>query len=251
VGVVAEVIQRDESDWSEVALTPLQKRFSGDLSSSHFIYTGLEYQQDQHHISYYFAQLNDIYQQHAVNYNRSSSEGLPVVGKLQLYRTLDSGAAQAGKIDNFIAGSIWGWKYGTNTFSLGGMISRGDTALAYLSGGDTPMFVDNMSSDFVNKDERVWSVRYDRHFGDFNLPNLNIMLRYNKGTNIELPEDLGGDNLKERSLDSEIRYQVASGPLKSLNIRLRNTIYRNNFASTAHFKDANESRINLDYTWKF
>ena len=250
-GYVDEVIQRDDSEWTEVSLTPLQKRFSGDLSSSNFIYSALEYQKDQHHISYYYAQLNDIYQQHAITYNLNTSSELPVLGKVQLYRTLDSGAAQAGKIDNFTVGSIWGWKYGANTFSLGGMLSQGDTALAYLSGGDTPMFVDNMSSDFVNKNERVWSVRYDRHFADFNLSNLNIMLRYNKGTNIELPEALGGNNLKERSLDSEIRYQVASGVFKSLNIRLRNTIYRNNFASSAHFKEANESRVNLDYSWTF
>ncbi|MFE1654049.1 OprD family outer membrane porin, partial [Acinetobacter baumannii] len=46
-------------------------------------------------------------------------------------------------------------------------------------------------------------------------------------------------------------YTVQSGWLKNLGLRARYAIYDNNMLSTANIKPVNETRINIDYTWKF
>jgi hypothetical protein len=38
------------------------------------------------------------------------------------------------------------------------------------------------------------------------------------------------------------------GSLKGISVRLRNSMYRNDFSSAATFRDDNETRINIDYT---
>lgn len=46
-------------------------------------------------------------------------------------------------------------------------------------------------------------------------------------------------------------YVIQSGALKGLGLRLREAFYRNNLTSAATFYSDNETRINIDYTYKF
>lgn len=252
---IDSVKQRDETQWTDLSVSKVQRRYgfqAGDqVQSSHFLYAGLDHSIGSHQSSYYYGNLHDVYQQHVLTYQRNKTEDLPLQAKVQIFRSVDQGAAQVGKIDNWNYGTLLGWSHGMNTFSAGGMLNSGDSALPFLHGGESLVLLDSMSADFSNKNERVWIVRYDRNFADFNLPNLNIMARYNKGTYIDLDSALGGDNLKERSLDTEIRYQVGSGLLKGLNLRARSSIYRNNFTIASNYKDGNETRLNVDYTWNY
>lgn len=75
------------------------------------------------------------------------------------------------------------------------------------------------------------------------------MMRYLHGSNIDLPA-LGGRNLKESSKDFELQYVVQSGPAKGLVFRLREAFYRNQQGATSSFRSDNETRINIDYTFK-
>uniref|UniRef100_UPI00260D8B99 OprD family outer membrane porin n=1 Tax=Pseudomonas sp. TaxID=306 RepID=UPI00260D8B99 len=78
-------------------------------------------------------------------------------------------------------------------------------------------------------------------------PGLTGMLRYFKGSNINLPK-LGGTDLKESARDLELAYVIQSGPIKGLVLRTRCSMYRNDLSSAATFRNDNETRINIDYT---
>ncbi|MNR26491.1 Porin-like protein NicP precursor [compost metagenome] len=75
------------------------------------------------------------------------------------------------------------------------------------------------------------------------------MVRYLRGTNIDLPQ-LGGSDLTESSKDLELAYVIQSGPAKGLGLRLRNAFYRNEQSSASTFRSDNETRVNIDYTLK-
>jgi hypothetical protein len=68
-------------------------------------------------------------------------------------------------------------------------------------------------------------------------------------SNISLPR-LGGSDRSESSKDLELSYVVQSGPVKGLSVRLRQNFYRNDLSAAATFRSDNETRINVDYTWK-
>jgi hypothetical protein len=106
-----------------------------------------------------------------------------------------------------------------------------------------------LSADFVNPKERTWVARYDYNFAAVGLPGLTGMVRYLRGTNIDLPQ-LGGSDLTESSKDLELAYVIQSGPAKGLGLRLRNAFYRNEQSSASTFRSDNETRINIDYTLK-
>ena len=59
---------------------------------------------------------------------------------------------------------------------------------------------------------------------------------------------LSSEFLNESEKDVELSYVVQSGPLKNVALRLRHAWYRNDFASTASFRDDNELRANIDHT---
>ncbi|WP_271196073.1 OprD family outer membrane porin, partial [Azotobacter vinelandii] len=59
-----------------------------------------------------------------------------------------------------------------------------------------------------------------------------------------------GGNREETERYLELSYVVQSGPLKNVALRLRNSRYQNSFAPNATMRDDNETRINVDYTWK-
>ncbi|MNI71669.1 Porin D precursor [compost metagenome] len=143
------------------------------------------------------------------------------------------------------------YQTGGHTFGMGYMYQTGDTAFAYLAGGEPVVLSDGtMSADFVNPKERTMLLRYDYNFVAMGIPGLTGMIRYLRGTNIDLPH-LGGSDLTESSKDLELSYVVQSGPARDLAFRVRHAFYRNDLSSAATFRDDNETRVNVNYTVKF
>jgi hypothetical protein len=111
-----------------------------------------------------------------------------------------------------------------------------------------------MSSDYSNKDEKVYSIRYEYDFknariGDVSLNGLRFMTRYAKGEDIDLLQ-YGDQRFKEDSLEFDLGYN-SRRQVK----RLRNagplSHYRNDMPTNITFHSANETRLNVDYTFKF
>lgn len=69
-----------------------------------------------------------------------------------------------GEVDNRHISGLFGLNYQNHTISLGYMQSFGSTGLPFLSGTESPVVLDFMSSDYSNKDEKVYSIRYEYDF---------------------------------------------------------------------------------------
>ena len=249
---VDRVNHRDSTNYEHITLANPNKRFVKGAESSGMHEFGGEYKlTDQAEFSAYYANLHDVYQQTFLGFKgKKDTQFGQLLGDMRLFISNDEGKELAGNIDNQHFSGIWGIRHSNHTFSLGYMQSFGDTALPYLSGGEPMHFLDTLSTDLANINEHVYHVRYDYDFKDTPATGLKFMTRYSKGTDIEL---MGYDQqqFKERELDFELSYKLQQGMFKGLNLRARQSFYRNNMPSTMTFKPANELRLNVDYTWNF
>lgn len=252
-GRMDRVNLRDSTNDQLIAMASPNGRFKAGVFSDRFDYVGADYRiSDNLTARYYHAELQNIYTQDFLG-------GLHVMplgpGKLKtelrVFASRDSGRAEAGKVDNLNAGLTFTYLTGGHSFGLGYMHQSADTAFAYLAGGEPAVLSDGtMSADFVNPKERTLLVRYDYNFATMGVPGLVGMVRYLRGSHIDLPH-LGGSDLTESSKDLELSYIVQSGPAKDLAFRLRHAFYRNDLDPGATFRDDNETRVNIDYTVKF
>ncbi|WP_100633775.1 OprD family porin [Pseudomonas qingdaonensis] len=243
--------QRDSTNYQKITVAAPNRRFNGAAESDSFTYGGGDYQwSEQLVLKYYHAQLEDIYRQDYVGFvdSRAVANGR-LKTDVRYHISGEDGPARAGKVDNRTFGVMSTYSLGAHSLGLGYMQLSGDTAMPYIAGSE-PMVVSEgaLSSEFLNPKERTWQVRYDYDFVALGVPGLKGMLRYLDGSRIELPNALGGSGRSESEKDIELSYVVQSGTFKNVALRLRHAWYRNDFASTAAFRDDNELRVNVDYT---
>lgn len=212
-------------------------------------------------LSLYAAQLDDIWNQYYGNFNLvqplSASQSLTF--DANLYRTLDTGAANAGPIDNTAYSFAAAYSLGPQTFTLGWQRIDGDTPFDYIGMGDNGrtgggLFLGNASmfSDFNAPGERSWQARYDLNFKTLGVPGLSLMTRYIKGSDIDgsnLPatsayRGLYGADDRERELNLEGRYVVQSGSAKGLSIRVRQAWHRGSLSTGG---SVDQLRVIVDY----
>ncbi len=250
---VDRVNQRDSTDYEKIKVGNPNGRFDQAAESSGLHMLGGEYKfSEQISVQILHANLHDVYHQNFIGTKAKHDIGIGhLLSDVRLFVSEDSGQSRAGKIENQHLGGLFGFQRGNNILSLGYMQSFGDTAMPTLAGSEPAVFLDSMSADFSNKDERVYSARYDYDFKDTPLNGLNFMTRYTKGVDIDLAK-LGDENYKQRALDTELNYRFKEGALKGLNIRARHTRYRSDLPLTGQaFRPGDETRFNVDYTWKF
>lgn len=249
---IDRVNHRDSMNYENITLANPNKRFVKGAESSGMYELGGEYKlTDQTELSAYYSNLHDIYQQSFLGFkSKKNTQFGQLLGDMRLFISNDEGEELAGNIDNKHFSAFWGIRNSNHTFSIGYMQSFGETALPYLSGSEPMHFLDTLSTDLVNINERVYHLRYDYDFKETVATGLKFMTRYSKGDNIELI-GYGQQHFKESELDFELNYKVQQGIFKDLNLRARHSTYRNNMPSTMTFKPANELRLNIDYTWKF
>jgi imipenem/basic amino acid-specific outer membrane pore len=212
-------------------------------------------------LSLYAAQLDDIWNQYYGNFNlvQPLSATQALTFDANLYRTLDTGAAKAGPIDNTSYSLAAAYSHGAQTFTLGWQRIDGDTPFDYIGFGDNNrvgggLFLGNASmfSDFNAPGERSWQARYDLNFKTLGVPGLSFMTRYIKGTDIDgsqLPatsayRGLYGADDQERELNVEGRYTVQSGSAKGLSIRVRQAWHRGSLSTGG---SVDQLRLILDY----
>ena len=251
-GRMDRVNLRDSTNYQAISVASPNGRFKKGASSERFDFIGGDYHwSDALTLRYFHAELMDIYTQDFAG----GIHLLPLgPGRLKtdvrVFNSRENGRAEAGKVDNLNAGAMFSYQIAAHTLGLGYMYQTGDTALPYIAGGEPAVLSDGtLSADFVNPKERTWVARYDYNFAAVGLPGLTGMVRYLRGTNIDLPQ-LGGSDLTESSKDLELAYVIQSGPAKGLGLRLRNAFYRNEQSSASTFRSDNETRVNIDYTLK-
>ncbi|EJM34153.1 outer membrane porin, OprD family [Pseudomonas sp. GM33] len=251
-GRMDRVNLRNSTGYQAISAASPNGRFKKGAISERFDFMGGDYHwSDNLTLRYLHAELMDLYTQ-----NFAGGIYLLPLGPgrlktdVRVFNSRDNGRAEAGKVDNLNAGTMFSYQIAAHTLGLGYMYQTGETALPYIAGGEPAVLSDGtLSADFVNPKERTWVARYDYNFAAVGLPGLTGMVRYLLGTNIDLPQ-LGGSDLTESSKDLELAYVIQSGPAKVLGLRLRNAFYRNEQSSASTFQSDNETRINIDYTLK-
>jgi hypothetical protein len=250
-GYIDRVNQRDSTNDEALSNSTFNGRFKA-AKSDHLVYAGAKYALGkQTQFGLYHLRLDDIYAQTALSFKNTTAIAAPLnlITDLRAWQSQRTGQALAGNIDNRLITANFGINAGHHTLTFSGMHNSGETAHPYLAGGEVLTFIDGWSSDFLNPKENVYSLRYDYDFKN-KIPGLKLMTRYIRGNQINLPR-LGGRDLTENSWDIDLQYTVPTGKLKGLGLRARYDIYDNDFAQNASFKPAHETRINVDYTWKF
>ncbi|WP_419709688.1 OprD family porin [Pseudomonas sp. NFX224] len=251
-GFLDRIKFRDSSNYENIRVTAQNGRFL-DVDSSGFTYVGAKYDALPNlTASYYHATLNDIYRQDYVWLVHDLPLG---PGKLKTdfrwVRSGEDGAANAGKVDNDNYGVVFRYALGGHTFSTGYMALFGDTAQPYMGRSEpSPTVEGAISTDFLNAKERTWQVRWDYDFAASGIPGLTAMLWHMRGDNIELPERMGGSGLYERESQAQVAYVIQSGALQGLGFKVRHSWYRNDFTQAATFRDNNDLRVNIIYSWK-
>ena len=252
-GYLTRMNQRDSTDYQKITVAAPNGRFNGIAESDQFIFVGGDYKYSPElTLSYFHARLDDIYQQNYFSFIHQKKLGPgELKTEFRYFISDEDGSGKAGSVDNKNAGLAVGYKLGAHQLTLSGHVLSGDSAMPYIAASEPHTISEYaLSSEFINADEHYWNIRYDYNFAELGIPGLRAMLRFMKGTNISLPDRLGGKNQSETERDIEIAYAIQSGSLKGLAIRLRNARYQNSFAPNASTRDDNETRINIDYTWK-
>ena len=242
-GRLDKVIDRASTNSEELILNSKNRRYAAGITADHLDLLGLDYQFAKGLTGrYYFADLDDIYRQHFFGLLASQPLGGGTLSAdVRLMLSKDSGAANAGKIDNRAFNAMFSYAINGHKLGLGFQDMSGDTGYAYIDGSD-PFLVNFVQiNDFANADERSWQARYDYDLGKLGIPGLSFMTRYIKGSDAQIAgtNDTGG----EWERDIEVKYVVQSGPLKDVYVRLRNASFKSDFA-----RDADENRVIVGYT---
>ncbi|ASL25938.1 OprD family porin [Azotobacter chroococcum] len=252
-GYLNRMNQRDSTDYQKITIAAPNGRFDGTAESDEFIFLGGDYALTKElSVSYYHARLDEIYQQNYLGAIHQFKLG-PGEFKTDFrwFLSDEEGDGKAGSVDNQYVGVAFGYKLGGHRLTVGGALSSGDSAMPYIAGSEPHLISEYaISSEFLNADEHFWHVRYEYDFAAAGLPGLIGVARFMKGTNAELPERLGGRDREETERYLELSYVVQSGPIKGVALRVRNSRYQNSFAPNASMRDDNETRVNVDYTWK-
>ncbi|MCQ9424994.1 OprD family porin [Pseudomonas sp. LJDD11] len=194
--------------------------------------------------SYYYGKLTNIYRQHFIGLVHSVPLGtnLSLRSDLRYFDSGNDGQQRAGRIDNRNLNGMFTLGYGGHKVGLGFQRMSGDSAFAFLNGGD-PYSVNLVTyNTFTRAEEDAWQLRYDYDFAALGVPGLSFMTRYVDGRNARTAS---GDHGEEWERNTDIAYVLQSGPFKGLSMRWRNLTFRSgNGLST----DLDENRLILGYT---
>jgi hypothetical protein len=200
--------------------------------------------------SLYASQLSDTWQQYYGNLhlNQSLSANSSLLLDGNLYRTLDTGNADAGSINNTAYSLSAKYRLGAQAFTLAWQKIEGDTPFDFV-GGDSIYLANSIKyADFNGAHEQSWQARYDLDFGTLGAPGLKFMTRYVSGERIDgthasqggaynpFDGDVGryqpiqGKNGRHWERDIDLKYTVQSGPAKDLSLDVSHVSHRGNTA---------------------
>ncbi|MDQ0122675.1 imipenem/basic amino acid-specific outer membrane pore [Pseudomonas lini] len=213
--------------------------------------------------SLYGAKLEDIWDQYYANLNYTIPMGEDQSINLDgnIYRTDDTGSAEAGDISNTTFSLAAAYSFlKAHTLTLGFQKVNGDTPFDYIGvgknnrGGDSIFLANSIQySDFNGPNEKSAQVRYDLKMAEYGVPGLSFMTRYVKGWDIDgsnTPTNsaytgLYGEDGKHHETNVEAKYVVQTGPAKDLSFRIRQAWHRAN--TDQGEGDIDEFRLIVDY----
>lgn len=197
--------------------------------------------------SYFYAKVDDIYQQHYFGLSHLADLGAGYKFKtdLRYFNNNEDGKALNGEVDNRSYGALFTLLKGGHMFGVSYQRMLGDSVFPTLNGYiPQPYLVHWSSLAFVRPGERSWSARYGYDFTALGVPGLKLFTRYTKGTQWDRGGDLSDNSESERNI--YLSYVVQSGPVKGLGFDVRNIKTQQKYGS-----DYDEYRVATTYTWTF
>lgn len=209
-------------------------------STSQIDYAGGSYAfSDELLVMLYAGQFEDLMNQYYsnVNYVVPLSDTQSLTFDFNIYRSVDSGQAEAGDISVTAASLSAAYSTGPHKFLIAMQKNDGDQPQDYAAIGSTRsgvaagavsggIYLANATeiSDFNAPNERSFQVRYELDMSTLGVPGLKLNLKHLRGYGIDgtnLPEDSAyfgfyGESEKERETNIIAEYVVQSGPAKDL-----------------------------------
>lgn len=241
-GRLTKVSGRNAEDYYKFQLTNGQNKAQSDALD----FAGFDYDFSHQQLRYFYAKLEDIYDQHFLSYElrHDFNADTHLKSNFYIFDTMESGDALEGDIDNQVYAMIHMLNYGNHGFGLGYKYVTGDNAFPLLANWVPQVYSANWSvGTFMQQDERSWQVRYDYDFKDTPLNGLKSIIRYYDGSHIKTAT---GNDGTEKELDLILNYDFQQQKLKGLGASWLIADYKNSVA-----KDYLENRVALYYNYKF
>ncbi|AIS13575.1 porin [Pseudomonas chlororaphis subsp. aurantiaca] len=213
---------RDSSD----SMPIVADGYGGDKSGD-FSYAGGDYKLGKEtRLSYFYGELEHFYRQHFAGIQHDLKLGAGVLtGDLRYFRSGDSGAAYGGKIDNDMLSGQLSYVITGHTLNAGYQRLSGDAGLPYINGATVYSFSNVGIGKFIEEDEKTWMLGYGYNFTALGVPGLTFSTRYLSGS-----DGKSDSAVREWERDAELAYVVQQGRFKGLGVKLRNYVYRSDFA---------------------
>jgi len=242
-GQIDQTRQRESTEYEDMGLTSQSGAYKSSAKSDQFRFAGGDYKLTPNMtLTYHFAQLEDIYQQHYVGLKNSFALGGGTLKTDIRYFDADkAGAGLAGQVDNRALSTRAMYSFKGHSIGGGYQEQYGETPFTYVDGTNTYLFSEYQLSNFSQTNERVWHARYDFDFAALGVPGLTFSTRWAKGDQAEVKGFTGEGREWERDID--LGYVFQSGTLKGVSLRWRNGLSKANY-----LRDMNENRLIVGYT---
>ncbi|NNH35010.1 outer membrane porin, OprD family [Acinetobacter sp. NIPH 2377] len=196
--------------------------------------------------SYWYANVQDIYQQHYVGLNHSTTLGekTKLTSHARYFDNSESGNKLYGDIDNQALSLGTKLNHGAHTVGLGYQQMFGDSAFPTLGGWvPQPYLVNWGVATFTAVDEKSLGLTYGYDFSELGAKGLNATAVYMMGFDAEAN---GKKNQDSDELNLIVNYTVPEGKLKGLGFQ---AMYID--ADFDYKSDLKEYRVATTYTYKF
>ncbi|MCX2901333.1 OprD family porin [Pseudomonas mandelii] len=234
-GHLDEFKLRDSSDSRSI----IPDGFSG--KGSDFSYVGGDYKLGKNmRLSYFYGELQDFYRQQFASVQHDLALGAGVLtSDLRYFHSVDDGAGRGGVIDNDMLSGQLIYSFTGHSLGAGYQALNGDAGLPYISGATVYSFSNVGIGKFIEEDEKTWMLSYAYDFAKVGVPGLTFSTRYLSGDNGKS----GDARLHEWERDAELAYVLQDGAFKGLGIKLRNYVYRSDYARG---RDSNRVYVTYD-----
>ncbi|TCM66609.1 outer membrane OprD family porin [Acinetobacter calcoaceticus] len=247
-GRITHINSRNDNDYEKLSLHSTGPR----LESDGLNLLGLDYTfTPNFKTSYWFGQLEDIYQQNyfSASYSHDFND-LKLKLDSNYFHNKEEGKKLYGKIDSQAVGLMATLSTKNHMLSTGVQKNIGDSIFPTLAGYPPQPYLQAWSNlPFNNPEEFIWHMTYSYDFKDLGLNGLKSRLSYHHGSGIQRKDLL--DN-KETEKIVGLLYVIPEGKLKGLGLEWRYTEADFKYGALNNpGNDFKENRFITTYTFNF
>lgn len=239
---------------------PLKSTGKATGSSSGFSYAGGRYTPvNALALSYYYARLNNFYQQHFFGAVASTPLGQGILTTdTRYFLSRNEGERYGGNADNNALGGMLTYQIAGNSLGAGYQQLTGSGGFPYLdpgqsidgvstdtTGGSTGLISESPLSKFKTAHERAWVIRYHLDLSRFGARGLSFNSSYVYGYHAMVSTKTGYQNEWVRTLG--LSYRLPKSISKDMTVSWKNVTYRSNISGT-HSQDQNILLLSWHYS---